>query len=106
LDRGRSCRCFLRGDDVGLRRRQALGRRLFRDGARLRLIACRVLRGAGAQTGGNTNGERKKGKTTHFISFLPPAPEVLTILKTWLTPAEVPYAGKTLIFRRFVAFLR
>jgi membrane protein YqaA with SNARE-associated domain len=66
-----------------------------------------TLRGArAAHAGRHAKGKRKNGKTTHLISFLPPAPEVLTILTTWLTPTSLRRSGKHIDFQAFRGFLR
>ncbi len=66
-----------------------------------------TLRGArAAHAGYHAKSERKNGKTTHVISFLPPAPEVLTILNVWLTPTRLPLSGKHIDFQAFRGFLR
>jgi membrane protein YqaA with SNARE-associated domain len=59
-----------------------------------------------AHAGDHAKDERKNGNTTHLISFLPPAPEVLTILTTWLTPTRLPPSGKHIDFQAFRGFLR
>jgi len=65
-----------------------------------------LRRARGTFAGYHAKGERKNGKTTHLISFLPPAPEVLTILTRWLTPTRLPPSGKHIDFLAFRGFLR
>jgi hypothetical protein len=81
---------------------------LLRDRAAARLNARRAaLCGArAAHASENAYGEREDGKITHLISFLPPAPEVLTILTTWLMPARLQPRGKHIDFQAFRGFLR
>jgi hypothetical protein len=43
---------------------------------------------------------------THVISFLPPAPEVLTNTQTWLMPTSRQASGEHIDFQRFRGFLR
>jgi membrane protein YqaA with SNARE-associated domain len=65
-----------------------------------------LRRARAAHAGEHAKDERKNGKTTHLISFLPPAPEVLTILTTWLTPTPLRRSGKHIDFQAFRGFLR